>query len=227
MIPLRDNASRRRLTAVNTALIVANLAVFAYELRLGGRADAELASFGLVPARLSRAAGGDPMHGAITLVTSLFLHGGVLHVVGNMLYLYIFGAAVEQRMGHARYFWFYLASGVVAGLATVWMAPHSTVPVIGASGAIAGVLGAYFIYYPRSRILTLVPLVFFFEFFEIPSVLYLLVWFAVQVYGGMLAQAQSGMAGGVAWWAHVGGFLFGVASAPIIAPRKFRGRFYA
>jgi len=227
MIPLRDNASRRRLTAVNTALIAANLAVIAYELRLGGRADAELASFGLVPARLSRAAGGDTLPGAITLVTSLFLHGGLLHVAGNMLYLFIFGPAVEERMGHARYFWFYLACGVAAGLATVWMAPHSTITVIGASGAIAGVLGAYFIYCPRSRILTLVPLIFFFEFVEIPAVLYLLVWFAVQVYGGMLAQAQTGIAGGVAWWAHVGGFLFGVASAPIIAPRTFRGRFRA
>src|SRR6202521_3772997 len=112
MIPPRDNASRRRLTAVNTALIVANLAVFGYELSLGSQAGAELESFGLVPARLSLAGGGDPLRGAITLVTSLFIHGGVLHVAGNMLYLYIFGPAVEERMGHARYFGFYIAAGV-------------------------------------------------------------------------------------------------------------------
>jgi membrane associated rhomboid family serine protease len=229
MIPLRDNAARRRLTAVNTALIVANLAVFGYELSLGSHAGAELKSFGLVPWRLGFAGGGDPLRGAITLVTSLFLHGGVLHVAGNMLYLYIFGPAVEERMGHARYFGFYIAAGVAAGIATVWMAPRSTVPVIGASGAIAGVLGAYFIYYPRGRILTLVPLFLFVELFNVPAVLYLLLWFVIQVYGGMQAQAAGGMAGGVAWWAHVGGFLFGIAIAPIIAsaPRQFRGRLRA
>ncbi len=146
-----------------------------------------------------------------------------------MLYLYIFGPAVEERMGHARYFGFYIAAGVAAGIATVWMAPRSTVPVIGASGAIAGVLGAYFIYYPRGRILTLVPLFLFVELVNVPAVLYLLLWFVIQVYGGIQAQAAggtAGMAGGVAWWAHVGGFLFGIAIAPIIAnaPRKFRGR---
>jgi len=229
MIPLRDNAARRRLTAVNTALIVANLAVFGYELSLGSHAGAELKSFGLVPWRLGFAGGGDPIRGAITLVTSLFLHGGVLHVAGNMLYLYIFGPAVEERMGHARYFGFYIAAGVAAGIATVWMAPRSTVPVIGASGAIAGVLGAYFIYYPRGRILTLVPLFLFVELVNVPAVLYLLLWFVIQVYGGMQAQAAGGMAGGLAWWAHVGGFLFGIAIAPIIAgaPREFRGRLRA
>ncbi len=227
MIPIRDNSARRRLTAVNTALIAANLAVFAYELRLGSAAGAELENFGLVPARLGLAGGGDPIRGALTLVTSLFIHGGILHVAGNMLYLYIFGAAVEERMGHARYFCFYIAAGVAAGIATVWMAPRSSVPVIGASGAIAGVLGAYFIYYPRGRIVTLVPVFLFVELFNVPAVLYLLLWFAVQVYGGIEAQTQAGMAGGVAWWAHVGGFLFGIAAAPLIAPRKFRGRFRA
>ena len=221
MIPLRDNVSRRRLTAVNTLLIAANLAAFGYEVFLGNRADRVLEGFGLVPARLAAGTlGVATLFAAATLVTSLFLHGGVLHVAGNMLYLYIFGAAVEERMGHARYFWFYMASGIAAGLATVWMAPRSPIPVIGASGAIAGVLGAYFIFYPRGKILTVIPLFIFIEFVNVPAVLYLLLWFAAQVYGGVEAQAQSGMAGGVAWWAHVGGFLFGVGVGPVVAQRR-------
>lgn len=218
MIPLRDNVSHRRLTAVNVSLIAANLIVFAYEARLGVRAGLLLDSYGLVPARLLPAAApGANLRAVATLVTSLFLHGSVLHLAGNMLYLYIFGPAVEERLGYTRYFWFYLASGVAAGLATAWMAPGSRMPVIGASGAIAGVLGAYFIFYPRGRITTLVPVFVFIEFVEVPALLYLLLWFAAQLYGGIEAQAETGMAGGVAWWAHVGGFLFGVASGPIFA----------
>jgi membrane associated rhomboid family serine protease len=227
MIPLRDNVSRRRFTVVNTALIAANLAVFGYEVSLGPYAGAMLEAFGLVPVRLGLARGAEPAWGAITLLTSIFLHGSLLHVAGNMLYLYIFGAAVEERMGHARYFWFYLASGTVAGAATVWMAPRSPVPVVGASGAIAGVLGAYFIFYPRGRILTLLPVLIFVEFVEVPAVLYLLLWFAAQLWGGMAARAAGGTASGVAWWAHVGGFLFGVAAAPFVGRRRFRGRLRA
>jgi membrane associated rhomboid family serine protease len=226
MIPLRDNVSHRRLTAVNVTLIAANVAVFAWEVHLGARGGDAMASLGLVPARvsLSLARGGTPWS-ALTLVTSLFIHGGLLHLAGNMLYLFIFGAAVEERLGHARYLWFYLAAGIAAGVATVWMAPQSDLPVIGASGAIAGVLGAYFIFYPGARILTVLPLLIFVEIFNVPAVLYLLVWFAAQLYGGFEARALAGMAGGVAWWAHVGGFLFGVAAAPFVAPRKSRSRF--
>ncbi len=226
MIPLRDSAPRHRLTPVNTALIAANLIVFAYEVQLGAGAGALLNEFGLVPARLAHlgidAAGLAP-RAVATLLTSLFLHAGLLHVAGNMLYLYIFGAAVEERLGAVRYLWFYLGAGVAAGLATIWMAPASHVPVVGASGAIAGVLGAYFIFHPRGRILTILPL---FAFIEVPAALYLLLWFAVQLYGGLMAQAQAGMEGGVAWWAHVGGFLFGVAAGPMISlsrsPRRLR-----
>ena len=151
-----------------------------------------------------------------SLLTSLFIHAGLPHILGNMLYLYIFGAAVEERLGAVRYLCFYLGAGVVAGLATIWMAPASLVPVVGASGAIAGVLGAYFIFHPRGRILTVLPLL---AFVEVPAVVYLLLWFAAQLYGGIEAQAQAGMEGGVAWWAHVGGFLFGVAAGPMISRR--------
>jgi len=240
MIPLRDNAAPRRLTPINTTLIFANIVVFIYELSLGARAMIFVARYAMVPAAVAQALESNALAwhslaahrniGALeplmTTVTSLFVHAGLWHVAGNMLYLFIFGAAVEYRMGARRYLIFYFAGGIAAALATVWMAPASTVPVIGASGAIAGVLGAYFILYPRARILTILPIFIFIQFVEIPAVIYLLLWFAVQLYAGL---EQSGgaaeIAGGVAWWAHVGGFMFGVALGPMLAvnrPRKRR-----
>jgi rhomboid family protein len=228
MIPLRDNAAPRRLTPVNIALIAANLAVFVYELSLGARVGAFVDRFALVPIAVTRAVTGAHRHvGALaplmTTVTSMFIHGGVLHVAGNMLYLFIFGAAVEYRMGASRYLIFYLAAGIAAAIATVWIAPASSVPVIGASGAIAGVLGAYFILYPRGRILTILPIFIFVQFIEIPAVIYLLLWFAVQLYAGLEEGGRAGM-GGVAWWAHVGGFMFGIALGPMLARYRPRRR---
>src|SRR6266852_1902459 len=220
MIPLRDNAAPRRLTPANTILIAANFAAFIYELSLGSRVVDFVGRFAMVPAEVMNSSS---MHSltlhdslaisirpAITILTSMFLHGGVWHVVGNMLYLFIFGAAVEYRMGASRYAAFYFASGVAAALATVLIAPESRVPVIGASGAIAGVLGAYFIFYPRGRILTILPIFIFIQVVEIPAVIYLLIWFAIQLYAGIAAGQQGASMGGVAWWAHIGGFLFGI-----------------
>jgi membrane associated rhomboid family serine protease len=223
MIPLRDNAAPRRLTPINVALIVVNLAVFVYELSLGPRVPAFVERFALVPAAVTRAlsSGAHRDAGALaplmTTVTSMFIHGGLWHVAGNMLYLFIFGAAVEYRMGAWRYLIFYFAAGIAAALATVWIAPESSVPVIGASGAIAGVLGAYFILYPRGRILTILPIFIFVQFVEIPAVIYLFVWFAVQLYAGLQQSGRTAVMGGVAWWAHVGGFMFGVAMGPMLA----------
>jgi membrane associated rhomboid family serine protease len=233
MIPLRDNAAPRRLTPVNVALIAVNIAVFVYELSLGERVAAFVEKFALVPAAVTRAftlgAHRTPATLAplMTTVTSMFVHGGFWHIAGNMLYLFIFGAAVEYRMGAARYLIFYFAAGIAAALATVWIAPESSVPVIGASGAIAGVLGAYFILYPRGRILTILPIFIFFQFIEIPAIIYLLVWFAVQLYAGLEQSGGAAAMGGVAWWAHVGGFMFGIALGPMLAisrPRRRRAR---
>jgi len=223
MIPLRDNAAPRRLTPINVALIAANLAVFVYELSLGPRVAAFVERFALVPAAVTRALSSNAYRDAgalaplMTTVTSMFIHGGLWHVAGNMLYLFIFGAAVEYRMGALRYLSFYFAAGIAAALATVWIAPESSVPVIGASGAIAGVLGAYFILYPRGLILTILPIFIFIQFIEIPAVIYLFVWFAVQLYAGLQQSGRAAVMGGVAWWAHVGGFMFGVAMGPILA----------
>ena len=225
MIPLRDNLGASRFAPANLLLILANLVVFGYELRLGARIDPLIFRFGMVPEHLihiSKVVTQASVWPPLTLVTSLFLHGGFLHIAGNMLYLFIFGAAVEARMGHLRFLLFYLCAGIVSGLAMAWMDPVSLAPVVGASGAIAGVLGAYFIFYPRARILTVLPLFIFIELIEVPAVLYLLFWFALQLFAGMANQtvARGAMAGGVAWWSHVGGFLFGIAAAPLVA----RGR---
>jgi membrane associated rhomboid family serine protease len=233
MIPLRDNVAPRRLTPINSAFIAANVAVFVYELSLGARVAGFVERFALVPVAVTRALAINAHRGAgalvplMTTVTSMFLHGGFWHIAGNMLYLFIFGAAVEYRMGAARYLIFYFAAGIAAALATVWIAPESSVPVIGASGAIAGVLGAYFILYPRGRILTVLPIFIFIQFVEIPAVIYLLFWFAVQLYAGLEQSGGAAAMGGVAWWAHVGGFMFGVALGPMLAvnrPRRRRSR---
>ena len=219
MIPLRDEVARHRLTPVNTLLIAANLAVFVHEVSLGRRAEMFVTHYAMVPTLVARA----HLHRAtpldtsghlwapLTVITSMFIHGSLGHVLGNMLYLFIFGPAVEERTGAAHYLSFYLLSGIASAAATVAMAPQSVVPVIGASGAIAGVLGAYFILYPRGNILAFFPPFFF----RLPAVVYLILWFAVQLYWGIVSGASGALLGGVAWWAHVGGFLFGVAAGPI------------
>ena len=225
MIPLGDSEAARRLSLVNTILIAANIAVFGLELRASS--VPLLMWFALVPARISHLPWSHPGAAAaalFTLVSSLFLHGGVLHVAGNMLYLLVFGPAVEGRMGHARFIGFYLAAGVVACLALVAMAPLSPVPVIGASGAIAGVLGGYFVLYPGGRISTVLPASFMLRRVEIPAIMYLLVWFGLQLYLGISSGPSGPLLGGVAWWAHVGGFLFGVGAAPLIARKPVKRR---
>jgi rhomboid family protein len=225
VIPFRDSEAGHRLTPVNTLLIAINIAVFVMEVELAYQGRREIMQYAMVPAFVAHPGWLHPWHATrvlATLVTSTFLHAGLLHIVGNMLYLLIFGPAVEGRMGARSYLLFYLISGIAAGLAMVAMGPTSRVPVIGASGAIAGVLGAYFMLYPRGRIGTVIPLFVFVRFIEVPAVFYLLAWFAVQLYAGISAGAQGPMTGGVAWWAHVGGFLFGMALAPLLVHKPKR-----
>src|SRR5260370_26751209 len=211
MIPLRDNVARHRLSPVNTLLIAANVAVFVHEVALDRHLDAYIARYAMVPALVARA----HLQGAVlwdargrlwppfTVITSMFIHGGLGHIAGNMLYLFIFGPAIEERTGPAHYLSFYLLSGIASAAATVVMAPQSTVPVIGASGAIAGVLGAYFILYPRGSILTFFPPFFF----RLPAVLYLLVSVPAQLFSGIAGGAAGSLGGGVAWGAHRRGVL--------------------
>jgi membrane associated rhomboid family serine protease len=225
MIPLSHSEAARRLSPVNTLIVAANVAIFGLELRAGSAPM--LAWFALVPLRISHLQWTEPVVAAtalFTLVSSLFLHAGVLHIAGNMLYLLVFGPAVEERLGHVRFIGFYLIAGIVAGLATVATAPLSSVPVIGASGAIAGVLGGYFVFYPGARVGTILPSSFMLRRVEVPAIVYLLIWFGLQLYLGISSGPRGPRLGGIAWWAHVGGFLFGVAAAPLVAraPAKRR-----
>ncbi|MGQ9557303.1 MAG: rhomboid family intramembrane serine protease [Desulfurispora sp.] len=226
MIPLRDSTRSLRRPYVNWLLIALNLYVFLKEVMLPRDMLGQLfLLYGLIPADVYYvlATGGPILPVLFTLITSTFLHGGWLHVLGNMLYLFIFGDNVEDRLGHWRYLFFYLAAGVAAGAVQVLAAPTSQVPVVGASGAVAGVLGAYFITFPRARVLTLVPILFFFTIVEVPAVIFLAIWFVLQVFNGTASISQS--ADMVAWWAHIGGFIFGMLAIKILAPFR-TGSYY-
>jgi len=202
MIPLRDVIPSRTTPYVTVTLIFLNAIVFLYELSLGSSLNQFIFAFGLVPAEFSW----------LTVFSSMFLHGGLLHVGGNMLYLWIFGDNVEDRVGHGRFVAFYLLCGIAAALAQTYTNGGSTVPMVGASGAVAGVMGAYFVLYPRSRIVTLVPIVIFIQIIEIPAIFFLGIWFLMQFVSGVGSLATAGQSiGGIAFWAHVAGFTAGAA----------------
>ncbi len=216
MIPLRDTIRSRTIPFVNLAIIGLNALVFLFELRLSPQGLNRFTfAFGMVPARLQLTSPlallSNPLPLA-TLFTHIFLHGGWLHFLSNMWTLFIFGDNVEDRMGHGRYFLFYILAGLVSGLLQALAMTGSNIPAIGASGAIAGVLGAYFILYPAGRVLTLIPLFIFPWLVEIPAIIYLGFWFITQLFSGIASLNVAGSAsmGGVAWWAHIGGFVFGI-----------------
>ncbi len=219
MIPLRDSVRPRSFPWMTWLIILANVAVFVVELALTPRGlNRFFFQYGLVPAavHLRQTATWMP------LLTSMFVHGGWLHILSNMWALYIFGDNVEDRLGPLRYLLFYLVAGVFAGLLSVWMAPASAVPMVGASGAIAGVLGAYLVLYPRGRVLTLVPIFLLPWLIEIPSVVYLGFWFVSQFFNGIASLGGGGLLGDVAWWAHVGGFAAGVLIMLLVRPGSRR-----
>jgi membrane associated rhomboid family serine protease len=216
MIPIRDTIPSRTFPFVTYGLVAANVAVFLHEVSLGPAVEPFLRAYGLVPGRFRADVAGE----LSTLVTSQFLHGGWAHLLGNMLYLHIFGDNVEDRVGHLRFLAMYLLAGVAAGLAQIAINPVSAIPMVGASGAIAGVTGAYFLFYPHARVVTLVPVVFVLQVVEIPAFFFLVLWFAYQL---LLGIGTLGMdaGGGVAFWAHIGGFLAGMLLGPALArPRR-------
>jgi len=218
MIPLRDTVRSNTIPVVNYLLIVLNGAVFFFELSLGRHLDTFILHHGLVPARFTGVmqSGGLHLSAFVPVFTSMFLHGGWLHLLGNMLFLYIFGDNVEDRFGHFRYLAFYLVAGVAAAATQVYFNPDSEMPMVGASGAIAGVLGAYVFLFPTARVVTLIPIFFFFQIVELPAYLFLGIWFALQMVSGLLSLGIGGDAGGVAWWAHVGGFAAGAVLFPFL-----------
>jgi membrane associated rhomboid family serine protease len=206
MFPLYDTVRSRRFPFINLMLILINVLAFLYEMQMDPSVLKEfIFEWGLIPVRLLN----DPSMAWSTIFTSMFLHGGWFHIINNMWVLFIFGDNVEARMGGMRYLIFYLLCGVAAGLLQTYVLTSSQQPMIGASGAVAGVLGAYLILFPHSRIASLVPILFIFTIIEIPAVIFLLFWFVLQLYSGLFAIG-GGSGSGIAWWAHVGGFLFGV-----------------
>ena len=216
MIPLRDTLRPRTFPVVNWLIILANAAAFYYELRIGPSAlEGFISTWGLAPARFLA----EPQIAWMTIFSAMFLHGGWFHIVSNMWVLFIFGDNVEDRMGGIGYLVFYLLSGVAAGLLQAFLLPGSAVPMIGASGAIAGGLGAYLVLFPRARILSLVPILFIFTLIEIPAMVFLLFWFASQLFSGFLSLGGAS-GSGIAWWAHIGGFVFGLLSVFLFARRR-------
>ncbi len=242
MFPLKDHNPTRTRPYVTMVLIAINVVVFLYEMMLGDRLEGFVAAWGAIPYEIVHFedlvgnVGGSFTHTVgpsfipITLITSMFMHGSIMHIFGNMLYLWIFGNNVEDVLGHLKYLFFYIACGLLAALAHILFNPNSTVPTVGASGAIAGVLGAYMVMYPRARVLSLVFLGIFIRLMEIPAAVLLVVWFAIQSLQGFLSLGVHEMTGGVAWFAHIGGFVAGAAlsfalAGPRIREIRERGRY--
>ncbi|GJQ21812.1 MAG: rhomboid family intramembrane serine protease [Bacteroidia bacterium] len=219
MIPLRDRNPTRRVPVVNIALIIANVAVYVWSVSLGPEIERIYFQYGVVPSDVVLAfAQYRYMDAVLPFFTSMFLHGGLLHLGGNMLYLWIFGDNIEDRLGHARYAWFYVVCGLAAGLSHLGLDPGSDVPTVGASGAISGVLGAYLVLFPRARVLTVIPVFFFLQIAELSAIFVLGFWFVMQFLNGLVSLGYGiEGSGGVAWWAHVGGFVAGVV---LILPFK-------
>ena len=225
MFPLKDDNPSDSAPVVTVALIVLNALFFVYQISLeaggadGARAgQAFIEEFGLVPCRLTGACpvGPDLPAPVLTIFTSMFMHGGLFHIGGNMLYLWIFGNNVEDTLGHGRYLLFYLLSGVAAALAQTAIGPSSLVPMVGASGAVSGVLGAYLVLFPRAHVTTLLILGFFFRLVQIPAMVVLGFWIVLQVLNGL---GSFGSSGGVAFFAHIGGFLAGMGLLYVLKSR--------
>lgn len=212
MIPIRDDVRSSSFALVNYVFIAANILIFIYELSLGRRLDGFIYQWAMIPAEITA----NPLGGGLagppavaTAFTSMFLHAGWEHLLGNMLFLWVFGDNVEDAMGHLRYLAFYLLAGLAAAGAQLLVSFDSQLPSLGASGAVSGVLGAYLVLYPRARVLTWVP-VFLFLVIRVPAIVFLGLWFGFQFVRGLAAVGDGGM-GGVAWWAHIGGFVAGMA----------------
>ncbi len=230
MLPLRDDIPSRRFPVVTLTLIGLNVLAFLWELRLGPRLQDALLLLGIVPVRYTSpdvAALFTWAEQALPFLSSMFLHGGWTHLLGNLWTLWIFGDNVEDRLGRARYLGFYLAGGVVAALLHIFTNADSTLPTIGASGAIAAVMGGYFRLYPHARVEMVIPPFFLGPFFVVPAVIFLGWWFILQFFNGTLSLLSSPEgAGGIAWWAHIGGFVFGALLCSVIKVKRFYRRRY-
>lgn len=223
MIPLKDDNPTRTFSFVTVLLIAANVALFLWEVLLpAGARDELILKLAVIPFEITHLEPGEAdlvLYNGMTLLTAMFLHGGVLHLAGNMIYLWIFGNNIEDSMGHARFVVFYLACGVAAALLQVVFNPGSGIPMVGASGAISGVMGAYLILYPRVKVFAMVPIGFMLTSIALPAWTMLLYWAAIQFVSGLTGLLAAEERGGVAFWAHIGGFVAGVVLIKLFARR--------
>jgi membrane associated rhomboid family serine protease len=229
MFPIRDSVPSRSVPVVTRALILINVVVFFFELTLPEESIKNLFYlFGVVPARFTHpdwaADVGIPLDSYWPILTHQFLHGGWFHIIANMWTLWIFGDNVEDRMGSFRFAIFYLLCGSIAGVTHLLVNPDSAVPSVGASGAIAGVLGAYLLFFPTARLIVVFPILFFPFFFEVPAVLYLGIWFFGQLFSGTAALVGPDQVGGIAFWAHIGGFVSGLLLCGLFVRRRRRSQ---
>jgi membrane associated rhomboid family serine protease len=228
MLPLRDNIPSSRVPWVTLLLIALNALAFLWELKLGQRLGDALDRLALIPIRYTNWDVARHFHfgeQVLPFFSSMFLHGGWLHLLGNMWTLWIFGDNVEDRLGPRKYLVLYLGGGITAGLLHVYTNPHSAIPTLGASGAVAAVMGAYLRFFPHARVETIIPPFFWGPVLVLPAMVFLGIWFLLQFFSGALSLAAGpARMGGVAWWAHVGGFLFGIAGAMLAGRRQERSR---
>jgi membrane associated rhomboid family serine protease len=219
MIPYKDDNPTQTFPFVTIGLIVMNSLVFIWELITPLQGEQIAFLYGAIPNNIITFKGTQPIPPVLSIVTSMFLHGGLLHVAGNMLYLWIFGNNIEDAVGHIRFLLFYLFSGFAAAYGHALTDSQSMIPMIGASGAVSGVLGAYLLLYPHARVHTLVIFGFFWQIIRIPAIVVIGFWIVIQIINGLLSQGAL-QHGGVAWFAHVGGFLAGLLTIKLWLPRK-------
>lgn len=223
MIPFRDANPSSRVPIVTIGLILINALFFLQEVGMGEALQSFIYAYGVVPQKWLFAGQSPelaPEAIAATYLTSIFLHGGWMHLIGNMWYLWIFGDNIEDRLGHVRFLAFYILCGLLAGAAHTAFNLNSAMPAVGASGAIAGVLGAYLVLFPHARVQTLVPFFLHYEILELPALIVLGGWFFIQFLNGTASIAMTAQGGGVAWWAHIGGFLAGIFLLSVFHPRR-------
>jgi membrane associated rhomboid family serine protease len=219
MIPYKDDNPTRTFPFVTIGFIALNVIVFVIQFSHPDDIRRIVFSYGAIPRSLMTFSSSQPIHPLLTLFSSMFMHGGLLHLVTNMLYLWIFGNNIEDRLGHFRFVSFYLLSGVIAAYAHSITDPSSMIPMIGASGAVAGVLGAYLLLFPHARVHTLIILIFFIQVVRLPAFIVIGFWIVIQILNGMSSSGITN-SGGVAWFAHIGGFVFGTATVSLFARRR-------
>ncbi len=225
MIPIRDRNPSGTFPLVTVSIIFINVVVFIIQLSAGPRLDALLFQFGVVPIKViysSEIPGSTFANTYFPFLSYMFLHGGFVHLIGNMWYLWIFGDNIEETLGRFRFILFYLLCGIGSAMVHIYLNSQSGIPCVGASGAIAGVLGAYMVTFPRARVLVIIPLFIIWEIIELPAVFVLGFWFLIQFFSGAAAISKVQGGGGVAWWAHIGGFILGIILIKIFPKSRYR-----